>query len=211
MSSMASRLDTPPTGRLLFDLCHRYATWLLHQVGRMRVHNIERLPLTGRLIIASNHVSNLDPIVVGALAHRETCQMAKHTLFWWPLGSFIRCFNAFPVRRGEADIGAIRAALRALRDEKALIMFPEGRRTDGRDLLDARKGVGLIATRTGAPVLPVYVSGTDRVLGRGQLWIRRWPIEVFVGEPLCFPRETPAEEAAAEVLKAIRELPRSSA
>ena len=206
MCLAASKLDVGPSGRGFFDLSHRYAGLMLYCLTRMRVHDVERLPLTGRLIIASNHLSNLDPLAVATIAHRETCQMAKHTLFWEPLGSLIRYYNAFPVRRGEADIGAVRTALRVLRDEKALIMFPEGRRSDGRESLDARKGVGLLATRTGAPVSPVYISGMDRVLGRGQLWVRRGPVDVFVGEPLTFSRETPAEEAASEVLKAIRDL-----
>jgi 1-acyl-sn-glycerol-3-phosphate acyltransferase len=144
---------------------------------RMRIVGEERVPLTGPLIVAANHVSNLDPPVLGAAMPRPLYYMAKAELFRIPvLGPLIVQLNAFPVERAKGDVAAIRRSVEVLRKGAALGIFPEGgRNRDGRARVHS--GVALLASLTGAPVLPVYIDGTARRFAR---------ITVVVGEPMSF-------------------------
>jgi 1-acyl-sn-glycerol-3-phosphate acyltransferase len=164
---------------------------------RGRFFNAERVPAEGAVILASNHVSLLDPPVVAIGVWRPCTFMAKEELFRNPLfGWFIRKLGAFPVKRGSGDRGALRAAFEALEAGKALVMFPEGTRSETGELKEPELGVGMIAVRSGAPVVPVYVRGTRDVLPKsGGLHLSR--IETVYGEPLRF--------AAREGVKPARE------
>ncbi len=143
----------------------------LQAIGRVRVEGIHDLPTRGPLIIAANHMSNADPPFIGgwlgpALQRRPTF-LAKETLFDGPLGVFIRSLGAEPVKAGGSDIGAYRAAKAILDRGGVVAILPEGTRSFDGVLGEPKPGVSLLATRTGAPVLPVGISGTDRLLGRG--------------------------------------------
>jgi 1-acyl-sn-glycerol-3-phosphate acyltransferase len=163
---------------------------LLRVFFRLRVVGAEHVPPTGPLLLAANHVSLLDPPVVGAAAPRPLQYMAKAELFRVPgLGRLIRWLNAHPVERDGADASALRHALLLLRQGKALLVFPEGTRgVEGR-LGPGRPGAGMLAAHSEAPVVPVYVRGTGAVLPRGASRPRRAPITVAFGPPLRFPGE----------------------
>jgi len=118
----------------------------------------------GGLIIASNHQSFIDPIVIGSAAPRELYYFAKEEIFSWPVIGFLaRSFNAFPVKREAFDLEAIRAANRVLRSGKALVVFIEGTRSRTGELLPPKNGVGLLAYQNRVDVLPAYVHGTFRL------------------------------------------------
>jgi 1-acyl-sn-glycerol-3-phosphate acyltransferase len=143
----------------------------LQAISRVRVEGIHDLPTRGPLIIAANHMSNADPPFIGgwlgpALQRRPTF-LAKETLFDGPLGVFIRSLGAEPVKAGGSDIGAYLAAKAILDRGGVVAILPEGTRSFDGVLGEPKPGVSLLATRTGAPVLPVGISGTDRLLGRG--------------------------------------------
>ena len=191
---------------VVYEFSRRCVTVLVNLLSRPRVYGIEHIPRAGPLLIAANHSSYLDPIYVGATAPRDVFYMAKRSLFVGPLPPLWRAVHAFPVERGAPDIGALRAAMRLLKRGKAVLMFPEGSRSAGRDTTDARKGVGFLSTRTAAPVLPIYMEGVDRVLGRGQRWFRRSQVDIYIGSPLFFSRDVDIEEASRQVLLAIRAL-----
>ena len=128
-------------------------------------------PRSGPLIIAANHMSNADPPFIGgwlapALRRRPTF-LAKEALFDGPLGLFIRSLGAEPVKAGGSDIAAYRVAKAVLDRGGVVAILPEGTRSFDGVLAQPKPGVSLLATRTGAPVLPVGISGTDRLLGRG--------------------------------------------
>lgn len=153
---------------------------------RFRIFHAERVPATGAVILASNHISTLDPPVVGVAVWRPGAFMAKEELFRNPLAAaFIRGIRAFPVRRGASDRGALKFSLEVLKRGEMLVMFPEGTRSATGELQGGETGVGFIAYRSGAPVVPVYIHGTDRVLprkGRPRLA----PISVTFGEPRVY-------------------------
>ncbi len=142
------------------------------------LHNIVE---KGPLILAANHVSYWDAIVVALAINRPINFMAKAELFNYPiLGFLIKNLNAFPVKRGIADRNAIKTALLVLEEGKVLGIFPEGMRNLKGEDLKAQAGVALIALKSGAPVIPVACVGTNRILPLG--WFR--PLIVKVGEPI---------------------------
>jgi 1-acyl-sn-glycerol-3-phosphate acyltransferase len=144
----------------------------LRSIARVRVEGVHDLPTSGPLIIAANHMSNADPPLIGgwlapALGRRPTF-LAKEALFVGPVGLLIRSLGAEPVKAGGSDIGAYRAAKAILDRGGVVAILPEGTRSFDGVLAEPKPGVSLLATRTGAPVLPVGISGTDTLLGRGR-------------------------------------------
>ncbi|HKV43240.1 MAG TPA: lysophospholipid acyltransferase family protein [bacterium] len=151
-----------------------------------RVEGREHEPPSGPLIVVSNHVSDLDPLVVGCAVRRPCHFMAKIELFgppllrWW-----VSACGAFPVRRGAPDRQALRTARAILERGGVLVMFPEGTRgTNSRDLRPPEPGAALLALRTRAAILPVAVIGTDTVLPRGAHRPSRGVIRVRIGTPM---------------------------
>lgn len=173
---------------------------LLRVFYQFRVDGGEHEPLSGPLLIVSNHVSDLDPFVVGAALRRRVQYMAKEELFrppilrWW-----IRACGAFPVRRGEGDRQAFRTARAILDQGGALVMFPEGTRARSlHDLRPAEPGAAWLALRTGAVILPVAVIGTDQVLPRGARRPARGTVRVRIGEAIRVDGRARDHRAGAE-------------
>jgi 1-acyl-sn-glycerol-3-phosphate acyltransferase len=149
----------------------------------------EHVPQRGAVLLAANHLSVLDPPVVGAGTPRPLHFMAKAELFRIPLfGRLIRALNAYPVEREGADAGALRHALLLMRQGQALLVFPEGTRGQAGRLGSGRPGAGMLAAHSDAPVVPVYIRGTGEVLPRGASRLRRARITVAFGPPLRFSR-----------------------
>ncbi len=157
--------------------------WLVRALGRvafgLRVVTPMDPTLRENYIFAPNHVSNVDPFMAGCTLRREVHYMAKHTLFGVPvLGAILRSVHAFPIRRGGFDRGAMARAEALLRQGRSLMIFPEGTRQRHGGLGRARSGVGILALRTGVPVIPMYVHGS---LHLGRAALRRPRIVVVHG------------------------------
>lgn len=148
-----------------------------------RVEGRENIPENGRLLICANHTSMSDPIFIAlALGPHRMRFMAKEELFHIkPLGWLLSSLGAFPVNRAGSDIRAIRLSLTALKEEKRLIVFPEGHRVRDKSIASETKaGAGMLALRTGAPVLPIYISEHKKMLHRAV---------IRVGAPVTFSPE----------------------
>ena len=144
---------------------------------RMEVTGREKVPLTGPLVVAANHLSYVDPVALGCACPRPIAYMAKIELFRIPvLGPMIAAFGAYPVERGKGDIAAIKASLRQLAEGRAIGIFPEGTRNLAGDAR-VQTGVALLATLGDAPVLPAFVRGGDRAKRLGKL-------QVAFGDPI---------------------------
>lgn len=129
------------------------------------VRGAEKVPRRGGVIIACNHISEMDPPVLGFSIPRTFAIMAKVELFRHRFGSFfLRKLNAFPVNRAGIDTKALRTAIDLLRGGEAVVIFPEGTRSNDGRLLPVKSGISLIATASGAPVLPVFIWGTDHAM-----------------------------------------------
>jgi 1-acyl-sn-glycerol-3-phosphate acyltransferase len=189
------------------------ARLLLHTLFRGRFTGAGNVPKEGPVILASNHLSLLDPPVVAIGVWRPCSFMAKEELFRNRLfGWFIGRLGAFPVKRGSGDRAALKHSFEALEAGKALVMFPEGTRSETGELQEPELGVGMIACRSGAPVVPAYVRGTNRVMPKGG-GLRLARITVAYGAPLRFappegrkPGREEYERAAREIMAAIARL-----
>jgi 1-acyl-sn-glycerol-3-phosphate acyltransferase len=148
----------------------------------------ENIPLEGAMIIAPNHLSNLDPpLMACAQNRRQMAFMAKEELIRTPLmGLLVKSLGAFPVRRGEADTESIRKAISLLQEGKAVLVFPEGARGDGRRFGSVNRGVAMLAKRTGAWVLPVGIIGTEIMWPKGRKSLKRCRLKVSYGEPFRY-------------------------
>lgn len=155
------------------------ASGALNALLAREVRGLGHLPAHGGVIVASNHGSFWDPPVLGIVLPRPLRYMTRASFFSVPLfGALIRSLGAFPVRKGTADLSGLRAAEAALARGEVLLVFPEGgRMKDGR-LHPALPGLGLLVARTRAPVVPVYVSGTNRIR---RCMVRREKVRVTVG------------------------------
>jgi len=143
--------------------------------------------MQGPLLIVSNHLSLADPPLLNVILDRKMMFMAKKQLFHFRLiGYLVRGLGAFPVHRGQLDRQALRQTYQVLADGLALIMFPEGMRSRNGQLRPAFFGAALIASRSGAPILPVGISGTEK-LERLSWWWRRPRITVNIGHPFHLP------------------------
>lgn len=160
-------------------------TVLFKLTGGIRVVGQDNVPFTGPLIVAPNHSSNLDPEAAAVCVGRQITFMAKAQLFNVPvLGQLIRSLGAFPVHRGTADTEALRLTYKLLGEGRAVLVFPEGTRGDGKQLLPVSRGIAMIAKRSGAPVLPVAIIGTHRKMPKGRSWIGWGKTVVAFGTPL---------------------------
>lgn len=129
---------------------------------RLEVRGTENVPRHGPLIVASNHLHNFDPAVIGATLPRKLVYMAKKELFAVPvLRQLIRFYGAFEIDRGAADRAALRYAVHAVEEGEALFMFPEGTRSLTGRIEKVLPGAAFVAVRTGAPILPVAITGTQ--------------------------------------------------
>ena len=154
---------------------------------RWRVFNAERVPLTGPVILASNHASFLDPPLVGSGLPRSINYLARESLFRFPgIGALLRSWQAVPVDRDGGGASGLRAILERLLAGGGIILFPEGTRTrDGR-LQPARSGIGLVVIKSDAPVIPVRTFGTYAAYGRHLKLPRPRPVAVKYGRPMPF-------------------------
>lgn len=173
--------------RFLHALCW---IWMI-VFYRLKTYGTQEIPLTGPLLLISNHQSYLDPIIVGIpLYRRSFYALARTTLFRHRLlGRLIRSLNAIPVQRNSADLAAMRVCIQVLKKGHALLIFPEGTRTlDGRTGTFS-PGTALLIKRARPLVVPVAIAGSFGAWPKG----RKLPrligrIGVTFGKPI------PAEE-----------------
>ena len=132
-------------------------------VHPVKVNGRENMPLDGKAILCANHQSFQDPLLLATYVKRKMHFMAKKELFKVKL---FAALGAFPVARGQNDLGAIRTSFKLLSEDKALGIFPEGTRFSDGEMHEAKNGVAMIALRTGAKVIPAYIVGNYKPFKR---------------------------------------------
>ncbi len=163
---------------MIYSFVWRLGRLIFFLLG-LKSRGLHNIPAQGPVIVAANHVSFWDPVVVAVVFNRPIHFMAKAELFNYKLlGKLFKKLNAFPVKRGAADKNAIKEAIQVLEGEKVLGIFPEGTRNRTGQDLKPQLGVAMIALKTGAPILPVACLGTERNVPLG--WFS--PLEVRVGK-----------------------------
>jgi 1-acyl-sn-glycerol-3-phosphate acyltransferase len=206
-----SEVEARPMGR--FDrLVHRVLRGILEGFcrifWRLEVQGRDRLPVAGPFILAPVHRSNVDFAIAGAAVPRVMRFMAKNSVWKYPrFGRFLERMGTFPVDRSRADRGALRNCERALAQGDPVVMFPEGRRREGDEVVDLLEGPAWVACRNRVPIVPVGLGGTDRAMPIGSKVIRPVKLRVVIGEPI-FP-DVPVEGrvprgAVAELTEQLR-------
>jgi 1-acyl-sn-glycerol-3-phosphate acyltransferase len=175
---------------------------LLKPIYRIEVIGTEHFPKEGGVLLCSNHISNLDPPVVGITAPRPVHFMAKEELFRVPiLKSIVSNLHAFPVKRGMGDRQALRTGLDILKDNKVLGIFPEGTRSKDGKLGKGLSGVGFFALRTNAVVVPCAIIGSYKPFKK---------LKVVYGYPIDMEefrqRKASPEEATDHIMSHIKAL-----
>lgn len=152
---------------------------------RLRVHGARHIPRRGPCLLAVNHASYVDPVVLGAALGRPIRFIARHELFTMGmLGRWIRALGAIPVNITRPETATFKAAIALLRQGWIVALFPEGGRAMDDALQVGKPGAGWLAAKVRVPVIPVYLQGTRRVLPRGSRRLRCRRVQVWVGAPL---------------------------
>jgi 1-acyl-sn-glycerol-3-phosphate acyltransferase len=159
----------------------------LNGLSQRNVVGREAVPPRGPLLVVANHLSNVDPPLLGVSLGRRLHFMAKRGMFKGPVvAAFLRAYGAYPLDRDGQDVAALRWSLRILKEEGTLVVFPEGTRSPG-GLSRGLSGVALLALRSQAPVLPVAITGTERLRGLWRLVCPTGKITVTIGDPFSLP------------------------
>ncbi len=187
---------------LLLRIAAFLSRTVLRLAARVTVEVNGEIPKSGPLIVVANHISNADPPLVAGwltpLLGRQMHILAKQALFVGPLGWILKKLGATPVKSGGSDIEAYRVARAVLERGDVLCVFPEGTRSASGVLQEPKPGVAMLATRSGVPILPVGVTGSDYFLGRGKRLPRlRAPVHLRVGKTftLALDPDLPHREA----------------
>ncbi len=216
------RGPTPIAGHVtpLIRVCAFVARVLARAVTRVRIEGeVGAIPRTGPVILAANHTSNADPVVIGGfltqILDRRVNWLGKKELFDVPILGWLSWHGGIhPVDRGAADIDAFKLARKILMDGHLLAVFPEGTRSPNGTLQAAKDGIALLALRTGAPIVPIGIEGADRVWPKG----RRLPrfgghITMRVGAPIVLDatgtsgaRRAAKSQGTERIMRAIAEL-----
>jgi 1-acyl-sn-glycerol-3-phosphate acyltransferase len=155
--------------------------------SKFHLRGTSNLPASGPVLIVSNHVGAVDPALIGGWTPRPVWFMAKAELFKGSWAWLMRGYHAFPVVRHSPDRTALRRAFDLLKHGSAVVLFPEGHRSEHARLLRAEPGAGFVARRSGAPLVPIAIQGTQNVLGRHQRLPRRAEVVMTFGEPFRLP------------------------
>ena len=171
---------------------------------RLEVHGRENLPAEGAFIVSPIHRSNLDTPVLAALTTRRLRYMGKESLWTSrPMGWLLTALGGFPVQRGTADREALKAALACVERGEPLVMFPEGTRQSGPVVAEMFDGPAYVACRTGAPIVPVGLGGTEAAMPKGSKFVRPVKMVMLIGRPIAPP---PTKESGRVSRRAVREL-----
>jgi 1-acyl-sn-glycerol-3-phosphate acyltransferase len=160
---------------------------LFKLLTRWQVKGKENVPEEGPVLVVANHLNLADPPLLGVSLKRRVIFMAKEELFRSPLSAyFLGGFGSFPVHRGKLDRQALRSSQQVLADGQVLVMFPEASRSRSAKLKKALPGSALIACRSGVPILPVGIIGTEQLRGVSFLF-RRPRVTINIGQPFSLP------------------------
>jgi 1-acyl-sn-glycerol-3-phosphate acyltransferase len=170
---------------LHYHFIHVITRPLFKSLFKFQIFGAENVPTTGGVMLMINHASYLDPMFIGAAVSRNLHYMARATLFKPKIiDRFLRSLNAFPVHLGSPDRAAIKRALQILEDGNLLLIFPEGTRSVDGSLAKAQDGIGFMAYRTKAAVVPVFLDGTQKAWPRNARMIKPAKITVSFGKPI---------------------------
>lgn len=192
---------------MLFNVIRAVLKVVYRVMFKIEISGLENIPNGKRLIIAPNHLSNFDPQILGVFLPLDMGFMAKDSLFKIPVfGGILKALGAFPVKRGTLDLSAVKTALKILKSDKALMIFPEGKRSATPGILsEGKAGAVMLAIKAQADILPIGIEATYKL---------RSTVHVRIGEPVAlseyYGKKTGTDELQAitdsELMPRIAEL-----
>lgn len=189
---------------MIYELSRFICFVVLKIFFKLETKGKETIPGNKPFILASNHVSHLDPVIVGAACPRSTYYLAKEELFQSkPFSLLLSGLNVIPLKRSATDFRALRLAL-AILQEKPLAIFPQGTRADSYD--NFKSGVGFLHKKTGAPIVAAHVYGSERVLSKSAKFFKKGRIKVIFDRVTDIKQGDTYEEIARKVIAKIKAL-----
>jgi 1-acyl-sn-glycerol-3-phosphate acyltransferase len=196
---------TDPTlpQRLLYFVVRNALVGFCRLFWRIEVHGREHIPATGPFILSPVHRSNIDTPLVAACTSRRVHYMGKQEMWKYKLSAaFFTAMGGIPVNRGAADRDALRKCVEVINHGEPLVIFPEGTRRSGPVVEDMFEGSAYVATKTGAPIVPVGIGGSEPAMPKGAKFIKPVKCVLVIGPPL---QPEPGEVGKAP-RRAVREL-----
>ncbi|WP_313813115.1 lysophospholipid acyltransferase family protein [Glutamicibacter sp.] len=180
----------------LYTMTRSSIRGIIHGVCRAEVTGLENVPKEGGFIVASNHLSFFDSLIIQALTPRDVAFFAKAEYFTTPgikgkvMKSFFESVGSIPVQRGEqaASVAALDSLVEIIESGSGIGIYPEGTRSRDGKLYRGRTGVGWLALTTGVPVVPVGLIGTEKLQPAGSKGFRPTKFKIHYGEPLYFDK-----------------------
>jgi 1-acyl-sn-glycerol-3-phosphate acyltransferase len=179
-------IERPPHIRsFAWKCCQVFAHIFSTLMFDLKVYGIEHVPPEGGVLLVSNHQSYLDPVLLAVRLPRPMSYLAKSELFKNPAFAWlIRSLNAFPLKQGKGDKGAIEETIRRLQEGHLLAVFPEGTRTEDGEIRAIQRGVALVVRRAAVPIVPVVLDGSFQSWPKGSKMFHSHPIAVMYGPAL---------------------------
>lgn len=205
-----TRISTKLTGntlgdRVLYRSIKGLLAVMLRVYCRMRIEGRKNIPAAGPFILAPTHRSIIDTPIAGAVYRPRMRFMGADK--WWAkpwLGKVLTALGAFPVTRGTADREALKRCIAVLEGGEPLVLFPEGERKSGAVVQPLFEGAAYLAMKTGVPIVPVGIGGSERVMPKGAKFIFPRKLHVIVGQPMHLP--SPADSSPKAQREAARQL-----
>lgn len=209
----ATEADLPRTGVVgyegstwMYNLCRSTVRWLGTMFQDLKVYGQTNVPLSGGVLLVSNHQSYVDPAFIACKLPRALTFLAKSELFEPPVfGWGIRQCNAFPVRQGKGDREAVNAAIQLLRAGRAMLIFPEGSRSSDGEIAAMESGASLLVRRAKVPIVPVAIEGAFDVWPNSKPLPRTGRVRVKFGKPIAM-HEMEKDEITQRIDREIRKL-----
>ena len=177
--------------KIFYSVVRWILFWLCTVYFRLRIDGKKQLPKTGAFILAPIHRSNVDTPIASLSTRRRLRFMGKDSL--WkirPLGVILSSLGGFPVTRGTADLEALKRCLAVLALGEPIVLFPEGTRQSGEKVQPLFDGAAYLAIKSGVPIIPVGIGGTQAVMPKGAKFIYPKKCRMIIGEPIYPPQST---------------------
>ena len=189
--------------KIFYFIVKNFFKILLMIYNRCSARWLEKLPDNEKFIVACNHASNLDPLIVGCFFPRMLRYLAKEELFTnWLFGACIKALGAVPVSRSSnaSAAGALKGFMKLYQEGSDVLIFPEGGRTLDGKLQPLEAGVALIAAHEHAPILPVFIHGSFKAMPPGSAFVKPSKLRVTFGKPLRFSEEVYNSKSGRKII-----------